>query len=368
MQSKKISKKFKEKAKTVGIDFDPLVRSGTYVHQDNISVLSEIATEFKGKVEIMDTRRAERIYPWVSEYSWKLISPDQDEYTQQAHDDCGGGYFIWVKKGVKLDLPIQSCIAIKDILNQKLHNIIIIEEGAKANIITGCFKYEDNCAITHIGCTEFFVAKNAYLNFTMIHNWKENSFVRPRGKAKVGKDGTFVSNYILTSPVKDIQMNPIALLEGENSRASLTSLLFGQKNSKIDIGGRVELIGNNSCAEIHAKAIASDSSSLFSRGTIIGNNSNSKGHLECRGLMLLDSARITAIPELIAQKMGAQLSHEAAIGKISQEEITYLMSRGLSEEKANSVIIRGFLDTKILGLPKELTEKIKDLIKIKTSI
>jgi Fe-S cluster assembly scaffold protein SufB len=162
-------------------------------------------------------------------------------------------------------------------------------------------------------------------------------------------------------------MNPIALLEGENAKASLTSLLFGQKESKIDIGGNVELIGNNTCAEIHAKAIATDSSALFLRGTIIENNSNSKGHLECRGLMLSDSAKITAIPELIAQKMGAKLSHEAAIGKISQEEITYLMSRGLSEEKANSVIIRGFLDTKILGLPKELEEKIKELIKVKVN-
>jgi Fe-S cluster assembly scaffold protein SufB len=197
------------------------------------------------------------------------------------------------------------------------------------------------------------------LNFTMIHQWSENTLVRPRSAAKVEDGATFVSNYVCMRPVRDVQMYPVAYCSGEDSPLSFNSILYGQKNSQLDIGSKAVLSGKGSSAEMVSRAIAREGSKMIIRGMIEGDNSECKGHLECRGLLMDDESFMQSIPELIARKKGVEITHEAAVGKISEKEITYLMTRRLSRDQAVSLIIRGFMDVSILGLPEALNAEIK---------
>ena len=157
-------------------------------------------------------------------------------------------------------------------------------------------------------------------------------------------------------------MYPVATCSGEDSRVSFNSILYGHKNSLLDIGSKAVMTGKGSKAEMVSRAIAREGSRMIIRGMIEGDNSDCKGHLECRGLIMDDKSFMQSIPELIAKKKGVEITHEAAVGKISEKEITYLMTRKLSRDQAVSLIIRGFMDVGILGLPDALNKEIKAIV------
>ncbi len=336
-------------------------RSATYMLDTASMRYKSINAAFKGKLEILDTKEAVAKYPWVKDYFWKAVSKDKDDFTKRTDDAYDGGYFIRIFKGAKVDLPLQSCMMIsKHGYEQRVHNIIISEEGSEANIISGCMLHTDAHGSSHVGISEFFIKEGAKLNFTMVHNWNESTFVRPRSAAVVEKDATFISNYVQLNPVKDLQMYPVATLEA-NARVSFNSLIVGKGDSLIDIGSKAVLKGAGSRAEMISRIIARDNSRVISRGLIEG-KAKSRGHLECKGIIAGKSSKIHAIPELLAESDEAELSHEASLGKIADKEINYLMSRGLSEDEAVSTIIRGFMDVGIFGLPEELAASIKRMM------
>jgi len=311
----------------------------------------------------MDTKAALKKYSWLEDYRWKLVSKDKDEFTKKVAEDYSGGYFMRILPGAEISFPLQSCLMITEKnLEQRVHNIIIAEEGSKAHIITSCVQHSSVPKASHLGISEIYVKKNAMLNFTMVHQWSEDTLVRPRSAAQVDDMATFVSNYVCMRPVRDVQMYPVAYCSGEDSRVSFNSILYGQKNSQLDIGSKAVLSGKGSKAEMVSRAIAREGSKMIIRGMIEGNNSECKGHLECRGLLMDDESLMQSIPELIARKKGVEITHEAAVGKISEKEITYLMTRRLSRDQAVSLIIRGFMDVSILGLPEALNAEIKNIV------
>ena len=318
---------------------------------------------YEGQVELMDVKVALKKYSWLEDYRWKLISKDKDEFTQKVAEDYSGGYFMRILPGAEISFPLQSCLMITERnLEQRVHNIIIAEEGSKAHIITSCVQHSSVPKASHLGISEIYVKKNAMLNFTMIHQWSEDTLVRPRSATQIDDKATFVSNYVCMRPVRDVQMYPVAYCNGEDSRVSFNSILYGQKNSLLDIGSKAVLSGKGSKAEMVSRAISREGSKMIIRGMIEGNNSECKGHLECRGLLMDDESLMQSIPELIARKKGVEITHEAAVGKISEKEITYLMTRKLSRDQAVSLIIRGFMDVSILGLPEALNAEIKNIV------
>jgi uncharacterized protein len=342
-------KRIIEQTQSVGLNTDN--NASSYILRNDEILLEQNKNE---SIEILDIRNAIKKYAWLGDYRFGLIDQQKDEYTKSVTDNLCGGYFIRIKKGAKVNIPISSCLLVtKQGFVQRIHNIIIAEEGSTANILSGCMQEHEHGIYTHIGLSEFYIKKGATLNFTMIHNWGAQTKVRPRTKARVEKDGSFISNYLLLKPVKDIQAYPVVDLVGSNSKSVMTSLINGMSDSFIDIGSQINLKADNSRGEIISRVIARDKSTVISRGIIDGQNSTSKAHLECHGLILSDNSKIHAVPELIASANGADLSHEAAVGKISDEELMYLMARGLNKESATSVIVRGFLDTNIMGLPLE---------------
>jgi Fe-S cluster assembly scaffold protein SufB len=207
-----------------------------------------------------------------------------------------------------------------------------------------------------VGISEFYVKKNAKLSFTMIHNWAEDMVVRPRSAARVEEGGLFLSNYICMKPVQSLQMYPVTHLVGDDAVARFYSIIVGSPGSEYDVGGRIFLEKPGCRAEIVARAIT-NGGNIIARGHMVGKVPEIKAHLECKGL-ILNGGVIRAIPELEGHVDGVEMSHEAAVGKIAQEEIHYLMSRGLDEEEATSTIVRGFLNVDIPGLPAELKAEI----------
>lgn len=358
----KLPHKVLEAAAMVGVDSKERERSGSYMHIDHSAVISKVNEHFKGKIEIMDTLTALGKYDWLEDYRWKLVEKDKDEYTKKAQNPSGG-YFMRILPGAKVTFPLQACLMISNNnIEQKVHNIIISEQNSEARIITGCSVHPDVRSGQHIGISEFYVKKNATLHFTMIHNWAEETIVRPRSAALVEENGAFISNYIALNPVKDLQMYPAAFCRGRNSKASFNSIIYGRKNSLYDIGSKIVLSGRYSSGEVVSRAVVGDNAKVIARGMLVGENSPVKAHLECRGILLNDNAVIHSIPELIGSRKDVELSHEAAVGKIADKEINYLMSRGLSREEATSVIVRGFLDVNLMGLPKKLEKEVKELV------
>jgi len=356
-----------EEARKAGVEADESKRAGTFFHVDQATLHAKVNEFFRGQIELMDIKAALEKYAWLSNYMWRLIDLEKDEVTRKVAENYSGGYFIRIMPNAQVVFPLQSCLMItRQNLEQRVHNIIIAEEGSNANIITSCLQHSTVQNASHFGVSEIYVKKGATLNFTMVHQWSETTLVRPRSAAEVDAKATFVSNYVCTQPVRDVQMYPAAFCNGEGSRVSFNSILYGHKNSALDVGSKAVLKGKESRAEMISRAIAREGSKLTIRGLIEGDSPECRGHLECRGLILDDSAFIQSIPELIARRKGVEITHEAAVGKISEKEIAYLMTRKLSRDQAVSMIIRGFMDVGILGLPEALNTEIKKIIAYST--
>jgi Fe-S cluster assembly protein SufB len=357
-----------EEAQKAGLEVEEKNRSATFMHLNQETIASKVSEAYEGKLELMDIKAALKKYPWLEELRWKLVSKDKDDYTRKVAEDYSGGYFMRILKGAEIAFPLQSCLLItQKNLEQRVHNIIIAEEGSSAHIITSCLQHSAVPKASHIGISEIYVRKGAMLNFTMIHQWSENTFVRPRSASQVDDYATFISNYVCMRPVRDVQMYPVAYCRGENSRVSFNSILYGHKSSQLDTGSKAVLTGRNSKAEMISRAIAREGSKMIVRGMIEGHNPDCKGHLECKGLIMDNESFLQSIPELIATKKGVEITHEAAVGKISEKEISYLMTRRLTREQAVSLIIRGFMDVSILGLPEGLNKEIKSIIDASTN-
>jgi Fe-S cluster assembly scaffold protein SufB len=337
-----------------GLDVTQKERSGTFFQKDT-SVI-HCHTRQDG-IEVIPIQRALEAYDWIKDYYWKLVAVDTDKYTSAAELGLHDGYVIRALPGSRSVYPIQACLYLdKDGLQQNVHNIVIAEENSEVHIITGCSTSPHMRRGLHVGVSEFFVKKNAKVSFTMIHNWAEEMQVRPRSVAQVEEGGLFLSNFICMKPLHTLQMYPTTHLVGKDAVARFYSIIVGHPGSEYDVGGRVFLQEERTRAEIVARAI-SNGGKIIARGHLIGKVPGAKAHLECRGL-LLNGGLIHAIPELEGDVDDVELSHEAAVGKIAQEEIAYLMSRGLSEDEATSTIVRGFLSVDIPGLPAPLKAEI----------
>jgi Fe-S cluster assembly scaffold protein SufB len=359
----KVDEDFKKILINVGIDTQQQERSGTYIQNNNAVAFCETKSD---KVEVLPIAVALRKYDWLQEYYWKAIPVDTDRLTAEAEmTENLQGYFIHAKKGAKDIFPLQSCLFL-DIegMKQVVHNIIIAEENSELNLITGCTVHPNVSKALHLGVSEFYLKKNSKVSFTMVHYWTENSTVRPKTAIIQEEGSEYNSNYIIMSEVKSLESNPIAYLDGVGAKAHFQTLIYGKKDSFIDVGTRAVLNGKETKSEMISRIIGTGNSKVIARALIRGNAEDATGHLECQGLVLSPKAHIHAIPEIYAAHPEVSLTHEAAVGKIAEEQILYLMSRGLNENEARDLIIGGFLEADTSHLPPELAEETKRLINI----
>ncbi len=351
-----LSEEERLRLKQTGVDIDDKNRLGTFI-QTNCGVTKCDCT-LKG-VEMLPITEALKKYDGLKDYYWKLLDPDKDVFTRETRENLDNGYFIRALPGEKAVYPLQTCLYIRsDDVAQRIHNIVVVEEGAELHIITGCTTHPNLTSGLHIGVSEFFIKKGGKLTFTMVHNWGEEVYVRPRSAIIVEEGGTYISNYISLKGVKSVQTFPVCRLVGENAIAHFNSVIVAPEGADLDTGTRVYLEARGTRAEIISRTI-SYGGRVMARGHLIGAAHDIKAHLECQGLMLAEKGVIQAVPELEAHIPDVDMSHEAAVGRIAKEEIEYLMARGLDEEEATSTIVRGFLNVKIDGLPKELDEELQ---------
>lgn len=343
----------------VGVDTHSTCRSGTFIQKDS-SVIHNSTCQLG--VEILPISQAVEKYDWLSEkYLWKSVDPDKDQFTAGARKTPHEGYFMRIHAGTKVEHPIQSCLYIaKNNFSQNVHNILIVEEGAEAHIITGCATAPHLDTGLHVGVSEFYVEKNASLTYTMVHDWGKAVNVRPRTVTHVAEGASYISNYISLKPVGSLQMFPTTYLEGSGAVARFNSVLVAAEGCHLDVGSRVVLDAPKTRAEIISRAISAGGD-IIARGDLVGNHPEIKAHLECKGL-ILKNGLMHAVPELSGRVPGVEMSHEAAVGKIDRREIEYLMARGLDEDEAVSTIVRGFLNVDIEGLPDGLREQLDKAI------
>jgi Fe-S cluster assembly scaffold protein SufB len=343
----------------VGIDAASQSRSATFIQKDS-SVIHACAKQ--NGVEVLPISEASKKHGWLEEYMWRAVDPTGDAYIARAKDFPHEGYFIRTDPGARLLNPVQSCLYIaKNGFSQNVHNVVIAEPDSQLQLITGCATAPHLVSGMHVGVSEFFIKKGARLFFTMIHHWGKQINVRPRTVIHVEEGGVLVSNFISLKPVGSLQMYPTTYLDGPGAVARFNSIFVAGRGSTLDVGSRVVLNAPQTRAEIISRAIT-NGGEIIARGELIGNSERIKAHLECKGLILRKGI-MRAIPELRGFIPGVEMSHEAAVGKIDQREIEYLMARGLDEESAISTIVRGFLNVEIEGLPPGLKQKIDAIIK-----
>jgi len=354
---------------TVGLSVEEEGRAGSHLQQDTTVTytgLSRWAKEYlesryPGGLVAEAPEEAVLKHPWLRSFIHRLVPIDLDKYTALCTAYSIGGAFIWVKRGVKVDLPLQACFLIEaERLAQLPYILVIAEPGSKLNIVSGCVM-NPACTTAVHGCiTEVFVGEGAEVVFNLIHNFKRGFHVRPKVGVMVDGGGAYIENYIEVGEPTSVQLHPTVILRGEGSRADLRSFFLSRGRSNFDVGGALIFTGGGARGEVVSRAVVAGESTVTMRG-VLKAYAPSRGHLECRSLLLSDKARAVAYPNLRSLTPSASLTHEAAVGRIEEEHINYLMSRGLSREEATSVIIEGFLSAS-KGLPPSLQGWVDRLI------
>ncbi len=353
------SSEYKRYMENVGVVADEMNRAGTMLFIDNAP--SHCSSKPQEGLEMMPLSEALKAHEGLKDYMWNIMDPAKDKYTAKSYLEDADGYFIRVKAGHHIKAPVQTCVMIsKNKTVQNVHNIVIVEEGASLEMITGCSTTHHANDSLHVGVSEIYVADNASLTFSMIHSWGKQTGVRPRTSTVVGKNARYTNNYVILNPVGSLQSFPTATLD-EGASAMYNTMCIAHEGSDIDTGGLVYLNGKKSNAQIMSRSI-SMGGMMCARGRLVGNAPEVKAHLECRSIIMKDGGSTLAVPELEAHVADVEMTHEAAVGKIAQDQIEYLMSRGLDEDQAVSMIVRGFLSGNIEGLPPALQKELDDAI------
>lgn len=348
----------------VGVLVREKARAATYIQRDFYPLCLVAWTE---GVELLPIAEALRRYDWVAEhYFWRAVPTDLDQFTAQVAALAEPqGFFLRIKAGRKVAFPVQTCLYMtQPEIAQRIHNLIIVEEGAELNLITGCTMHPSVTSGLHLGVTESYVGRNAKLISTMVHSWGAETEVRPRAGTVVEAGGVYVDNYCSLRPARHIETNPRTWLKGEKASAKHLTIILGSAGATIDMGGEVYLDGAHSSAELMHRGVCTGGV-IYQRGLLIG-RAPCRAHVDCAG-MLLRAERggfIQSIPGLQALHPEARMSHEASIGKIAPEQVAYLQTRGLSEQEAIALIIRGFLGADLVNLGARLDARIAEIAEI----
>ena len=277
-----------------------------------------------------------------------------------------GGSFVYVPAGVHVDIPLQSYFRLNAPgAGQFEHTLIIVDKGAYLHFIEGCSAPKYNVANLHAGCVEIFVGEGARVRYSTIENWPKNMYNLNTKRARVEKgctiecvSGSFGSHTGC--------LYPMSVLQGEGARMEFTGITFAGAGQDLDTGAKVVHAAPNTTSHISTKSIARDGgvSNFRSSVVVLPNAKGSKSSVSCESLMLDEQSQSDTIPAIVIKNDNVDLGHAAKIGRISDEAINYLMSRGLSEDEARAMLVRGFVDPVSKALPLEYAVEMNNLINL----
>ncbi|CAG9706367.1 Fe-S cluster assembly protein SufB [Clostridium neonatale] len=302
----------------------------------------------------------------VKQYFMKCVSPSDHKFVALHGAVWSGGSFVYVPKGVNVDIPLQSYFRLNSPgAGQFEHTLIIVDEGAKLHFIEGCSAPKYSVTNLHAGCVELYVKEGATLRYSTIENWSKNMLNLNTKRAIVEKNGTI--EWVSGSFGSQISMlYPMSILKGEGARAEFTGVSFAGKGQNLDTGAKVIHAAPNTSSTINSKSISRNGGKATYRGVLKVNSNayNSKSMVSCESLMLDNKSKSDTIPVIDLLNDDVEIGHEAKIGKISDESIFYLMTRGISEDEAKSMIVRGFVEPISKELPLEYAVEMNNLINI----
>ena len=302
----------------------------------------------------------------IEKHFMKLVPPTDHKFAALHGAVWSGGSFVYVPKGVNVEIPLQSYFRLNAPgAGQFEHTLIIVDEGAELHFIEGCSAPKYNVANLHAGCVELFVGKNAKLRYSTIENWSKNMYNLNTKRARVEKNG--IMEWVSGSFGSHISyLYPMTILKGDNARAEFTGVTFAGAGQNLDTGAKMVHIGKDTSSYINTRSISkSGGISTYRSAVVIQNQAkNAKSAVSCQSLMLDDQSRSDTLPAIDVRTNQADVGHEAKIGRISDEAVFYLMSRGIPEEEAKSLIVSGFADSVSKELPLEYAVEMNNLIRL----
>ena len=302
----------------------------------------------------------------IRSHYMKLVPPTDHKFAALHGAVWSGGSFVYVPEGVHLTIPLQSYFRLNAKgAGQFEHTLIIVEDNAYLHFIEGCSAPKYNVANLHAGCVELYVGKNSTLRYSTIENWSKNMYNLNTKRAIVAEGGKieWVSGSFGSHTS---YLYPMSVLQGRGARCEFTGITFAGKGQELDTGAKVVHNAPDTSSYINTKSISKDGGvSVFRSAVVVKPQAKrSKSAVSCQSLMVDNISRSDTIPAMDIRTNDADVGHEARIGKISDEAVFYLMSRGISEEDARAMIVSGFADNVSKELPLEYAVEMNNLINL----
>lgn len=345
--------------------------AGVTTQYESEAVYHNMLDELVSKgVIFLDIDSALREYPDLFRKYFSTIVPPSDNKLAALNSAVwSGGSFIYVPKGVKVEKPLQSYFRINsEAMGQFERSIIIVDDGAECSYVEGCTAPQYSKDSMHAGVVEVFVGKGAKCRYSSVQNWSGNILNLVTKRAKVEEGGTM--EWIDGNIGSRISMKyPACILAGEYARGLCVSIAVGSKNQYQDTGAKMIHLAPHTSSSIVSKSISRNGGVTNFRDWItMGPKADgSRAKIECDTLILDNRSRSDTIPLNVNHNSTSMIEHEAKVSRISEEELFYLMSRGLSEQQATEMIIMGFLEPFTRELPMEYAVELNQLLKIDMS-
>ncbi|PKM57085.1 MAG: Fe-S cluster assembly protein SufB [Firmicutes bacterium HGW-Firmicutes-3] len=302
----------------------------------------------------------------VKAYFMKLVRPQDHKFAALHGAVWSGGSFVYVPEGVEVKFPLQSYFRLNAPgAGQFEHTLIIVEKGASLHFIEGCSAPKYDVVNLHAGCVELNVKEGAKLRYSTIENWSRNMYNLNTKRSIVDKDGTM--EWVSGSFGSRVSMlYPMSILRGERARCEFTGITFAGQGQYLDTGSKVIHAAPYTTSNINSKSISKDGGHAFYRGLmrVTPGAHHCKSTVSCESLMLDNLSVSDTLPIIELANDDIDIGHEAKIGRISDEAIFYLMSRGISEVEAKAMIVRGFVEPITKELPLEYAVELNQLINL----
>lgn len=340
---------------------------GVHVQYESEALYHNMLKELNDKnVIFLDTDTALRKYPEIfKKYFGTLVKNDDNKFAALNGSVWSGGTFIYVPPHTKLDRPLQSYFRIesKD-MGQFERTLIIVGEGSDLHYIEGCTAPTYSSDSLHAAVVEIFVEKNAKCRYTTIQNWANNVYNLVTKRALVEEGGTM--EWVDGNIGSKVTMKyPACVLKGDYAKGSCTTIALADIDQTQDTGAKMIHIGNHTKSNILSKSIARNGGNASYRGLvkITKNAKNSSANVKCDTILLDEKSKSDTFPTNVCENISSTIEHEATVSKIDPNELFYLMTRGISEDKATELLIMGFLEAFREELPLEYAVELNQLLK-----
>ncbi len=302
----------------------------------------------------------------VKEYFMKCVPATDHKFAALHGAVWSGGTFLYVPKGVKITEPLQAYFRMNaKNMGQFEHTLIIVEDGAEAHYIEGCSAPKYGSQGLHAGLVEIFVKEGAKCRYSSVENWSRDTYNLNTKRAIVQKDA--LMEWIGGNMGSGVTMlYPCSVLVGEGARCDHMALAFANAGQWQDTGAKVLHLAAHTSSNIVSKSVSKDGGCCVYRGLlkIAPHAHDCTSSIECDALLLDEKSRTDTIPDIQVRNNEVTIAHEATVGKLSEEDLFYLMSRGIAEEEAKAMIVNGFIEPIVRLLPLEYAVEMNRLIEL----